>query len=236
MKHKYSNNKISFLYILIILYSYIHNFIVPYVQINAEILLYENQKYIHQYNLTHKRCLTERISVDNSNKNRNQKIILKDKLSCNTLKEKKCLLSNKNVPNPRKGKKKKVENKLLYKNDKKLKTNKSKNSDSLINRIKNNLYEIIFKGKYFWRELACFLRNLGIFASINLLLAIFSFIATLIPCVYCYTFSAFLIASGSVYGITVFIMLITIVIVGLLVLWLWPKDDKLVKEKVFGHK
>ncbi|SOS78246.1 Plasmodium exported protein (hyp5), unknown function [Plasmodium sp. gorilla clade G1] len=223
-------------YIKTFMYIFVLRILVFFHKINAEILLYENQKYIHQYNLTHKRCLTERISVDNSNKNRNQKIILKDKSSCNTLKEKKCLLSNKNVANPRKGKKKKVENKLQYKNDKKLETNKSKNSDSLINRIKNNLYEIIFKGKYFWRELACFLRDLGIFAFFNFVVAILNYMASFLPTNCICTFSAIAISAGSVYGITVFIMLITIVIVGLLVLWLWPKDDKLVKEKVFGHK
>ncbi|SOV84269.1 Hypotetical protein, putative [Plasmodium sp.] len=106
------------------------------------------------------------------------------------------------------------------------------------NKIKNKLYENIFKGTSFWKGLGLFLELLGICALESI---IFVFFNTLIlglesmnGCCFC-TYFAVTVPFG-VYVVSILLIIITVIVVILLVIWLWPKDDKNIKYKILEPK
>ncbi|SCQ12578.1 Plasmodium exported protein (hyp5), unknown, putative [Plasmodium sp.] len=106
------------------------------------------------------------------------------------------------------------------------------------NEIKNKLYEIIFKGTSFWKGLGNFLELLGICAVEYMFVVIFfSFLGLLTEsgaCT-CASFSCVGVAAG-IYGGFILLIIITVVVVALLVVWLWPKDDKNIINKILEPK
>ncbi|SCQ12716.1 Plasmodium exported protein, unknown function [Plasmodium sp.] len=95
------------------------------------------------------------------------------------------------------------------------------------NKIKNKLYEIIFKGRSFWKRLGFFLELLGICAAqYNIFVIVSSlvyFLAYIDPTSF---LSTFLIVFSGIYGVLILLIIITVVVVVLLLVWLWPNEEK----------
>ncbi|SCQ12667.1 Hypotetical protein, putative [Plasmodium sp.] len=109
------------------------------------------------------------------------------------------------------------------------------------NKMKNKLYEIIFKGTRFWKRLGFFLEFLGICAVNSMIFVIHGFLASLLLYIVgvkyfgtIYTvfpntliiFSEYFIVFYGIYGVCILLIIITVVVVILFLVWLWPKDDE----------
>ncbi|SOV84260.1 Hypotetical protein, putative [Plasmodium sp.] len=119
------------------------------------------------------------------------------------------------------------------------------------NKIKNKLYEIIFKGTDFWKNLGYFLEFLGKCAVRSMIIVIHGFLFYLLSNIqlikifliifkdysnFLTVLSNYLIIFSGIYGVCILLIIITVVIVILLVVWLWPKDDENVINKILVFK
>ncbi|ETW27058.1 hypothetical protein PFFCH_05531 [Plasmodium falciparum FCH/4] len=103
-------------------------------------------------------------------------------------------------------------------------------SDGTMTKIKNSLYNMIFRGVNFWKGLAIYLGALSGGAIGQMILSFIFQFTTLYTFSYAATFTALptLIAFGSFLGI----ILLTIITVFCLLVWLWPSRGKLMgKDK-----
>ncbi|SOV78746.1 Plasmodium exported protein, unknown function [Plasmodium reichenowi] len=100
-------------------------------------------------------------------------------------------------------------------------------------KIKNKLYEIIFKGTKFWKDLGFFLEVLGIYAvECHFFYIIGSLIYILEGFKLVSGLATYFIVCNVIFGIFILLIVLTVVIVILLVIWLWPKDDKNITNKM----
>ncbi|EWC79208.1 hypothetical protein C923_00126 [Plasmodium falciparum UGT5.1] len=99
------------------------------------------------------------------------------------------------------------------------------NSVGTMAKIKNSLYNMIFRGVNFWKGLAIYLGALSGGAIGQMILSFIFQFTTLYTFSYAATFTALptLIAFGSFLGI----ILLTIITVFCLLVWLWPSKKKL---------
>ncbi|SOV84145.1 Plasmodium exported protein (hyp5), unknown, putative [Plasmodium sp.] len=112
--------------------------------------------------------------------------------------------------------------------------------------IKDQLYEIIFKGTSFWKKLGCFLQLLSICAVGSVIFvsrSVLGFLLLYVPffkgaiCTKILSemltfFSSYLIVFSGIYGASIVLIIIIIVVVIFLLVWLWPKDDKNIINKM----
>ncbi|SOV74257.1 Hypotetical protein, putative [Plasmodium sp. gorilla clade G3] len=131
---------------------------------------------------------------------------------------------------------------------------KMRNSFNLIetkNKMKNKLYEIIFKGTRFWKGLGFFLELVGICAAgVKILVVRYILVYFLLyiivgtnflPSTAILTkileiFSPYLILFSGIYGVCILLIIITVVVVVLLVVWLWPRGDENSINKILEAK
>ncbi|SOV76032.1 Hypotetical protein, putative [Plasmodium sp. gorilla clade G3] len=119
------------------------------------------------------------------------------------------------------------------------------------NKIKNKLYEIIFKGTSFWKNIGFFLELLGICAlgsKILVILCILDYLllytislkAILLPSAFFFKIfgflSPYLIGISGIYGVCILLIVITVVVIVLLVVLLWPRDDENIINKILEAK
>ncbi|SOV20578.1 Plasmodium exported protein (hyp5), unknown function [Plasmodium sp. DRC-Itaito] len=125
---------------------------------------------------------------------------------------------------------------LNYENNKYARRKTSTISNNDCKNIKEKLYDNIFKGTRFWKDIGLFLEFVGIFALPCKILVIISSLVYFLGIIETSSiFTTFLIVFSGIYGVFILLIIITVIVVLLLVVWLWPKEENNIINKKLEH-